>query len=315
MANSAHAASFRAAFPFAIIGFVALLFVVGIGWYIVANLPILSVYEFGTQAFYILLVILALAAAIFLFGFLRSTATLTGRHIGIAFQFGGPAALFAFVILIGVFLLQKEQTDFALTVRLRTDDNRTMASAFTEPAVTASTLTMDLGPVARTQNLDRDGQVVVLAVPFRVRSSNVAISLSSNAFVFKEPKGSYPIPAGPEPVIKLIVLPKPKAQKRILIKASKITRITSGGTSDGHSPYCQPRSARGCIEPQNGGKLVKGSGGVADLVQNNTTRTSYKVVVDTPNEICIDFSASTGACETEIYIQGTVTAVEEYEVP
>ena len=205
-------------FPFAIIGFVALLFVVGIGWYIVANLPILSVYEFGTQAFYILLVILALAAAIFLFGFLRSTATLTGRHIGIAFQFGGPAALFAFVILIGVFLLQKEQTDFALTVRLRTDDNRTMASAFTEPAVTASTLTMDLGPVARTQNLDRDGQVVVLAVPFRVRSSNEQYRYLRMPSFSKSQKDPIRYPLVPSRQSNSLCFPNPKRKNEFSLR-------------------------------------------------------------------------------------------------
>jgi hypothetical protein len=218
------------------------------------------------------------------------------------------------VILVGLSLLKDQQTDFPLTIRLRTDDSRAMAAAFTEPVVIGSSLTVDLGPIARTQNLDRDGQILVLAVPFRTRASNVSVSLSSNAFIFKEPKGSYPIPPGSEPVITLVVVPKPKTQKQALVKAPTISRITSGGTSDGKSPFCQPRTVRGCVVPQNGGKLVAGSAGVADLVQNNPARTGYKVVADTPNQICIDFSASTGACETEIFIQGTVTAVEAYEV-
>jgi hypothetical protein len=296
-------------------GFIALLFVLGVGWFIVANLPTLSVYEFGTQAFYILLVVLGLAAALFLFGVLRSAGTLKGTQMGVAFEFGGPAALFCFVLLVGVLMLRNEQADFPLIVRLRTDDTRTMSAAFSEAAVRGSALTVDVGMVTQTQNLDSDGQVRLSTLPFRVRSSNVTVSLASSAFVFKEPKGSYPIPPGREPVITIAVVPKPKTRKQVLIKAATISRITSGGTSDGHSPFCQPRTVRGCVEPQHGGTLVKGSGGVADLVQNNPTRTSTKVVVDTPNQICVDFSASTGACETEIYIQGRVTAVEEYDVP
>jgi hypothetical protein len=314
LAKIPRSTSFQQVLPFVTIGFVALLLAVGVGWFIVANLATLSIYEFGTQAFYLLLIILGVAAAVFLFGVLRSTATLTGKYLGVAFEFGGPAALFAFVVLVGLFLLRKEQTDFPLTVRLRTDDGSSMAAKFHDRAVTDSSVTVDLGPVPRTQNLDHDGQVILLDVPFRVRSSNAVISLSSGAFIFKEPKGSYPIPPGPEPVITLIVVPKPTQQKQVLIKAPNISRITSGGTSDGHSPFCQPRTVRGCIEPQHGGALVKDSGGVADLVQNNPTRTSYKVVVNTPTQICIDFSASTSACETEIYIQGIVTAVEDYEV-
>ena len=315
MARSAASQPVLAALPYAAIGFVALFFAVGVGWFIISNLATLSLYEFGNQAFYMLLVILGVAAAVFLFGLLRSAARLTGKHLGVAFELGGPAALFGFVILVGMTLLNRQQTDFMLAVRMRSDDGTTMAAKFTDAAVIASSITVDLGTEPRTKNLDRDGQVLLANVPFRLRSVPVPISVSSTVFVIKEPKSSYPIPPGADPVITLIVVPKPRTQKQVVVKASKISRITSGGTSDGHSPFCQPRTVRGCVEPQNGGELIKGSGGVADLVQNNPTRTSYKVTVDTPQQICIDFTASTGACETEIYIQGIVTASENYTTP
>jgi hypothetical protein len=270
-------------------------------------------YGYTFAGYYFFLTILALAAAGLLFGLLRS-ALFVGKRFGWPVILGGPAGLFVVVVMAGTWLIQKVETDFTLIIRLRTLDGTTMPAEFTEAAVTASSLTIDLGQVTIKRNLDRDGQVVLSDLPFRVRGSNAVISISSNTIAFKDPKGSYAIPADPEPVLTLIVIPKPRLKKQELVRAPKATRITSGGTSDGHSPFCQPRSATGCVEPQHGGNLVLGSGGVADLLQNSPTRASYKIVTNTPQQICVEFFASTGACETEIYIQGTVTAVEEFEV-
>jgi hypothetical protein len=308
-------APFRAVVPYAVVGLIALLLALLIGWFIFSNLPVLSVYEFGTRAYYILLVVLALSASVFLFGVLRSTGKVTGKQFGVTFEFGGAAAVFAFVLLGGVLLLKQEQTDFPLIIRLRTEDGRPPADAFTPTGVSESKVFIDLGPDSRTEPLDHKGEVRLPTVAFRLRYSAISIALSSKAFVFKEPKGAYTIPSGSEPVITLVVVPPPKKVKQQLIRAQKPSGISSGGTSDGHSPWCQPRSTQTCVEPQHGGRLVKGSGGVADLVKNHPTRAGYEIVKDEPAQICVKFFASTAACETQISVQGTVTAVEEYEEP
>jgi hypothetical protein len=69
-----------------------------VGYYLVNNLGTLTSYGYGQQAYYFLLVILGIAAAFFLFGALRSTASMKGTQFGMAIDLGGPAALFFFVI-------------------------------------------------------------------------------------------------------------------------------------------------------------------------------------------------------------------------
>jgi hypothetical protein len=308
---------FRVALPFVIIGFIALVFVCVIGWFIVAHMDILTVNGLGRQAYFILLIVLALSAAILLFGLFKIAGVFSGQYFGAKYEFGGPAALFAFIVVIGFFGLGggPPPVDFNLAVRVKTDDNRTMSSAFTEKAVAESAVTLDVGQDRRTKKLDPDGQAIFLLIPFRERLVEAGIALSSNAFVIKDPKATYPIPKDTEPVISIIVIPKPKTKRQIPIQDKKLVRISSGGTSDGHSPFCQTRSASGCVTPQHGGKLVVDSGGLAEMVRNLPARATYKVTTNTPEQICVELTASTAACETEIYIQGYPSAVEAYEEP
>jgi hypothetical protein len=149
----------------------------------------------------------------------------------------------------------------------------------------------------------------------RVALCDSRLCLESKAFALKDPQTSYKVPKSAEPVITIVVVPKPPKLIQELVKAPGLSRITSGGTSDGKSPFCQRRTTTGCVEPQHKGKLVIGSGGVTNAANNHASRTGYKVVTNTEKQICIEFFAATGACETELYIQGTVTALEEYEQP
>jgi hypothetical protein len=308
---------FRIALPFVITGFIALIFVCVIGSFIVSHMDTLTADRLGRQAYFILLIVLALSVAILLFGLFKIAAVFSGQQFGAKYEFGGPAALFAFIVVIGLFGTGGDPApeDFNLAIRTKTDDNRTMASAFTETAVANSAITIDVGQDRRTKKLDVDGQVVFQSIPFRERLVETGIALSSNAFVIKDPKATYPIPKSSQPVISIIVIPKPRTRKQIPIQDKKLARITSGGTSDGKSPFCQPRSTTGCVTPQHGGKLVVDSGGLAEMVRNLPARATYKVITNTPDQICVELSASTGACETEIFIQGYPSAVETYEEP
>jgi hypothetical protein len=93
-----------------------------------------------------------------------------------------------------------------------------------------------------------------------------------------------------------------------------VRRITSGGTSDGHSPFCQKRSVEGCVTPrQPGGYLVVGTGTAVEIVQ--TGRAGMNVTKNSLEQICVEFWAATGACETEVSIQGRPSAVERYPNP
>jgi hypothetical protein len=88
-------------------------------------------------------------------------------------------------------------------------------------------------------------------------------------------------------------------------------RITSGGTSDGHSPFCLKRTVQSCAKPEHGGRLIPSSGSAADV--STSGRVGSSIVVDSPEMICIEFWAATSACETEVSIEGHVTAREQVD--
>jgi hypothetical protein len=89
-----------------------------------------------------------------------------------------------------------------------------------------------------------------------------------------------------------------------------VRTITSGGTSDGHSPFCQKRSITSCVTPNNGGYLIAGSGTAVEV--SKTGNTGWTKTEESPQRVCIEFWAATGACETEVKIQGRASATERY---
>jgi hypothetical protein len=306
----------------AIFALVALIIALGVGWVILKNLPLIIAYQLGAPAYFILLIVISLAAAIVLFGILHATGSLTGSHLGYTVEFGGSAAIFAFILLYGIWIFPATPTDFALTFRFRPDDHRTISEAFGEPNVKKATITLYLPKQTLRKDLNGDGYATIENIPGRYRPNPIEFDLSSEVFVIKEQLPSYIIPAGAEPVLPLIVVPVrvgitkpaevavvPKTSRAAVIKPA-VARITSGGTSDGHSPFCQKRSVQQCVTPERGGHLVPGTGSVTNEVR--VGRAGWSVTKDTPEQICVEFWAATGACETEVSIQGQATAVEEF---
>jgi hypothetical protein len=65
------------------------------------------------------------------------------------------------------------------------------------------------------------------------------------------------------------------------------------------------------VQPQKpDGYLEIGSGHLVDIVR--TGRADWNVIRNTPEEICIELWAATGACETEVSISGRPAATERY---
>jgi hypothetical protein len=56
----------------------------------------------SARAYYVMLFFLSLSSATFLFGAMRSIASLRGMHLGAAYEFGGPAVI-AIVVVLGGF--------------------------------------------------------------------------------------------------------------------------------------------------------------------------------------------------------------------
>jgi hypothetical protein len=109
------------------------------------------------------------------------------------------------------------------------------------------------------------------------------------------------------------VLPPPPNYARVSIQGNPTGVIGSGGRYDGYrNPGCQPHSADSCVTPQNGGKIVKGSGKPQIMSQIGQGGASNEK--ETEDKYCVTFWTSTTACETETTISGVATAVEEYPV-
>jgi hypothetical protein len=171
---------------YAVLSAFGLLVALAVGWYLLANPNLLKANNAAARAYYPLLIFLGLGAAAFLFGAMRSTATISGTHFGAAFEFGGPAAL-AILVVIGGFWLTKTADSFNLTVRLRSQE-----------AITDATETwarIDLGARRDERLFSRDGEVTFSDLPARYLEDELPIVLISKGFRLKEPKPTYKIPA------------------------------------------------------------------------------------------------------------------------
>jgi hypothetical protein len=69
----------------------------------------------ASNFYYLILVVLGLAASGFLFGALRSYASYSGRHFGGRLELGGAVVVFLLIIILG-FKLLPESLDFPITV-------------------------------------------------------------------------------------------------------------------------------------------------------------------------------------------------------
>ncbi len=88
-----------------------------VGWYALSHLPEIKSGGIVQQVYFVLLLLLGLGTAAFLFGAMRSTARINGKHFGLAVDVGGPAAGAALVVLGGFYLAQPEKK-FELVIRL-----------------------------------------------------------------------------------------------------------------------------------------------------------------------------------------------------
>jgi hypothetical protein len=165
---------------YAIIAFVGLVIALGVGYYLVKNLPRLTSHGAGQQAYYVLLVILAITAAGFLFGALRSAASLTGSQFGLAIDLGGPAALFFLVVIGGFYLTKQPSDEFPLTVRLRGSEPQTDIAR-------EAWIVVDLAKRERCE-VPALGEITINAVPTRFRNTEVYIALESPRYRIRPPK-------------------------------------------------------------------------------------------------------------------------------
>jgi len=182
--GSSNAPSFGLIAVYAVLSAVGLATALFVGWYISVHL-----HEFQNQgvvdkAYYLLLLILGLAAAAFLFGAMRSTATLQGKHLGVAFDIGGPAAG-ALLVVVGGFWLTKPPPTFDLTVRLSGPVRSDISDTWIE---------IDLGERYDRISPDQLGNAIDKQLREDLKQKEVRLKLDSKQYRLSEPNKIYTMP-------------------------------------------------------------------------------------------------------------------------
>lgn len=162
---------------------------IAVGWWIATEADLLGI-RFD-HAYYVLLVVLGLAAAAFLFGVLRSSATLTGNHLGVGFEVGGAAALFLLVVWGGAHFTTPPES-FSAVVRLvhagEADERRDFENALPD-----SLVIVRFGANTRRIHPNRDGEVEIRDIPGRFRSGTITVELTSDRIIFREHDPRSPV--------------------------------------------------------------------------------------------------------------------------
>jgi|SRR5580704_644801 hypothetical protein len=127
------------------------------------------------HVYFPIVVVLGLVAAAFLFGVLRSHASYRGRHLGGVLQLGGPAVVFALVV-VGGKILVPDTAPFSLAVYVHgPGGNQDIVLANSGFVI----LDLDQRVPEQIGNL---GQAVFPSVPAKFRNQDVPVSVETEAF-------------------------------------------------------------------------------------------------------------------------------------
>jgi hypothetical protein len=118
------------------------------------------------QVYYLLLIPWALASAAFLFGAMRSYATLKHKHLGTVLELGGPVVLFCLVIWGGYGLVPQAPGRFDLKVRASSGDG-------TVPLFRAGKVTVDVGRGLEERPIESSGEAYFFGVDARYRTTPI----------------------------------------------------------------------------------------------------------------------------------------------
>jgi hypothetical protein len=189
---------------YAVISAIGLIAALVVGWYLLANPNLLASSNAAARSYYVLLLVLGVAAAAFLFGAMKSSARLTGTHLGAAYEFGGPAAM-SILVVAGGFYLTKTPDEFSLTIRLRANEPITDA--------TETWARLDLEARRDERLFSRDGEVRFSGLPARYLEAELPVEIISKVFKLKEPRSTYKIPSSG--VLYVDVLRAPPGENKV----------------------------------------------------------------------------------------------------
>lgn len=178
---------------YALLAFCSLVAALFVGWWITSQADLLGV-RFD-RAYFVLLVILGISAAFFLFGALRSSAaTVKGQYLGVAFDVGGPAALFLIVVGLGWWLTQPSPS-FNGLVRLNYSGPSSDRPNY-EQALPSAKLRVRIGLNTNDHPITNQGEVSIWDIPGRFRDGQFSVEVLSDRILLldeeKARKISFP---------------------------------------------------------------------------------------------------------------------------
>jgi len=140
--------------------------------------------------------------------------------------------------------------------------------------------------------------------------SNPEVATAVQDFILRRtgksiPSGQSSVPSSVEPSI---VPPMRALGPHQFFVYGPVVRISSGGVAGGN-PGCARRAARSCAKSEHGGLLLPASG--VPMIISASGRVGSSIVEDSSDVMCIEFWASTGACEVMVFIEGRAVTVEQ----
>jgi hypothetical protein len=154
------------ALAYAMIALAGFVFAIGFTLFYVYQVPKLVQSGIEGKIFYLLLIPWALSCAAFLFGTMKSYATLTSKHLGSFLELGGPVVLFALVMVGGFKLVPPPPEMFDLTVRAYDEHNEMIRSGI---------ISIDFGSDRRPAPIGTNGEANIKQVRKELMGTTVKV--------------------------------------------------------------------------------------------------------------------------------------------
>ena len=131
---------------------------------------------------YVLLVLVGLAAAVFLFSLFKSYARYSGKVLNGSLEIGGPGVLMVLIILLGFRLVPAPIAKFDFTVFLHGEAGRQSLILRGRPAF----LLLDFGADRRREALGDKGEVRFVGIPADQLGRRVPVALEADGYELVE---------------------------------------------------------------------------------------------------------------------------------
>ena len=129
------------------------------------------------QLWFVLLLLLGLAAAVCLFALFRSYARYTGKVLNGTMELGGPAVVMVLVIVLGFYLVPRPRERFDLTVFIHGEAGRQALVLRNR-----GRLFLDLGADRRGEAIGDKGEVRFVGIPADRRDLSVPVFLDAEPY-------------------------------------------------------------------------------------------------------------------------------------